>query len=111
MKEDKFEEIGKRLPYHESEEYLDDLLERVADTAISNRGTTQGARRWRKAWLSAAAVALLVIGIGLTIMNRNLPQQVVTRQCDGPIDEFLNSLTDEELAQLPYYEIEEIPEY
>ena len=29
----------------------------------------------------------------------------------SPLDEFLNTLSDEEAAQLTFYEIEEIPEY
>lgn len=111
MKEDLFEHMGKPLPYHESEEYLDDLMERVADRAVKNRGTADATHRWRKAFLSAAAVALLVLGIGLTVMQRSVSQQAMAQSSEGPIDEFLNSLTDEEVAQLPYFEIEEIPEY
>lgn len=111
MKEDKLESMGKRLPYHESEDYLDDLLDRVADKAIKNRETVNGMPRWRKTFLSAAAVALLVLGIGLTVMQRSVSQQAMAQSSEGPIDEFLNSLTDEEVAQLPYFEIEEIPEY
>ena len=111
MKEDSLESMGKRLPYHESEDYLDDLLDRVADKAIKSRGTAHGMLRWRKTILSAAAVALLVLGIGLTVMQRSVSQQTMTQSSEGPFEEFLNSLTDEEVAQLPYFEIEEIPEY
>ena len=62
-------------------------------------------------WASAAAVALLLIGIGFHELNDVNRQPAATVQAGGPFDEFLNSLTDEEVAQLPYYEIEEIPEY
>ena len=34
MKEDSFENIGKKLPYRESDEYLDTLLDRVAENAV-----------------------------------------------------------------------------
>ena len=109
MKEDEFDNIGKHLPYSESDEYLDSLLDRVARNAVRQ----QYQSRWKKHWAlkvaSAAAVALLLLGIGVTVVDNGSSQAI--QQAESPIDEFLNSLTDEEVAQLPYYEIEEIPEY
>ena len=111
MREDSFEEIGKKLPYRESDEYLDSLLDRVAENAVRQQGRAFGKKRWGLMLTSAAAVALLVLGIGLTVLNNGRSQHVMTQQTESPIDEFLNSLTDEEVAQLPCFEIEEIPEY
>ena len=111
MKEDSFENLGKKLPYRESDEYLDTLLDRVAENAVRRQDRTHGKKHWGLMLTSAAAVALLVLGIGLTVLNNGRSQHVLVQQTDSPIDEFLNSLTDEEVAQLPCFEIEEIPEY
>lgn len=111
MKEDAFENIGRKLPYSESDEYLDSLLDRVAQHAIRQQYQTRWKKHWALKVASVAAVVILVLGIGLTVMDKGNNQSVAIQQVDSPIDEFLNSLTDEEVAQLPYYEIEEIPEY
>ncbi len=111
MMEEIFDDIGKKLPYHESEEYLDSLMDKAADIALQQHGNTRGKKHWGLMWASAAAVALLLIGIGFHELNDVNRQSAATVQASGPFDEFLNSLTDEEVAQLPYYEIEEIPEY
>jgi len=61
-------------------------------------------------WASAAAVGLLLMGIGFTLTDDSRKAPVAAQQ-QSPIDEFLNTLSDEEAAQLQYYEVEEIPEY
>lgn len=105
------DEIGKKMPYNESEEYLDSLIDRATEQAIKQHAGDRGSHRWMVMAASAAAVALLLISIGVTVMNYESRQSAVTLQAEGPIDEFLSSLTDEEVAQLPFIEIEEIPEY
>lgn len=104
------DQIGKRLPYRESETYLDGLIDQATENALKQRS---GDHHWwdKGGLVPAAAVALLVIGIGFTVLHNHSQRNVMTMQSSGPIDEFLNTLTDEEIAQLPYYEIEEIPEY
>ena len=105
---DIFKDIGKRMPYQESEKYLDGLIDQVTQKAIHHADTRHRPRLAMRL-ASAAAVALLVIGIGFTLFNgQNDP---VTISDQGPLDEFLSTLSDDEAAQLTYYEIEEIPEY
>lgn len=101
--------IGKKLPYQESEEYLDKLVDSSVEQALGQAGTRKPRRA---AWmLATAASVLLAIGIGMVITGNVAHHDAVVVQGDGPFDEFLNSLTDEEVAMLPCYEIEEIPEY
>lgn len=101
-------DIEKRLPYQESEEYLDALIYRTTQNAITHHAQSRSKRRRTIMALSAAAVTLLVVGI--TLFNRQSPQSM-PMSSQGPLDEFLNTLSDEEAVQLQYYEIEEIPEY
>ena len=108
---DLLNDIGKKMPYSESQEYLDGLIDRATEQAVKRHVVAGGKRRWGVMAASAAAVALLLVGIGLSVMNNESQRPSVTIQTQSPIDEFLGSLTDEEVAQLPYIEIEEIPEY
>ena len=104
-------DIGKKMPYSESQEYLDGLIDRATEQAVKQLVVTRSRRRWGVMVASAAAVALLLVSIGLSVMNNESQRPDVTLQTQSPIDEFLSSLTDEEVDQLPYIEIEEIPEY
>ena len=102
-------DIGKRMPYRESGEYLDNLIDATTEKAIAQHATAK--KHWRAIrQAAAAAVVLLVVGLGIALFNVKSSQQV-TMSNQGPLDEFLSTLSDEEAAQLTYYEIEEIPEY
>lgn len=107
--EELFNDINKRMPYKESEEYLDVLIDKATENAINHQVQTNRRSRLVMKLASAAAVVLLVIGIGVTLFKgQDIP---VTKSDQGPLDEFLSTLSDEEAAQLSFYEIEEIPEY
>lgn len=108
---DIFNEVGKKMPYKEDEAYLNQLIEQATDQALQHKRKHRSLRHRVMMITSAAAVVLLVVGIGLTFIDRDGKASVTTQQVESPIDEFLHSLSDEEVAQLPYYEIEEIPEY
>ena len=109
--------IGKRMPYAESEDYLNRLISQATEQAILQgaRGKEQGASgktRVIRMWLAAAAVALVLIaGLTITYFHQNNEEELVAEQTTGPIDQFLDSLTDDEAQQLAYYEIEDIQEY
>lgn len=109
---EQLDDIGKRLPYTESEEYLNNLIDTMTENAILQQPRAKKNRHWGMMMAaSAAAVVLLILGIGLSVIHQSSKTEAITLQTEGPIDEFLSSLSDEEAAQLPYYEIDEIPEY
>lgn len=107
---DSFNDIGKRLPYHESDDYIDALINRSVKHALDKAPALRVAHPGRKRviWATVAAVALLVIGLKVMI-NHN--ESSPTTIQESPIEQFLNSISDEEAAQLQCFEIEEIPEY
>ncbi len=130
MKE--FEDIQKRMPYNESEDYLDQLVERATDKAIREGRKSYFQKiltpnvRPLYAGVAAAATVLLLVTIGITQVRTQDEQLAITEQESvslmadnkttsaedaGPIDEFLNGLSDEEVQMLAYYELEDIPEY
>ena len=105
-----FNDIGKKMPFRETGDYLDNLIDGATEKAITEQATAKRSRRLRLMIASAAAVALLIIGYGIALFNARSTHQV-TMNDQGPLDEFLNTLSDEEAAQLTFYELEEIPEY
>ena len=110
---DKFNNVGKRLPYHERDEYIDELIDRSVQRALDRPQVPRVNHLGRKRmiWASIAAIALFAIGIQV-MLNYHDPQQPQAVMADeAPIDQFLNSISDEEAAQLQCFEIEEIPEY
>lgn len=106
-----FNNIGKQMPYRESEDYIDRLVAQATDNALGQ--VKQHARRRLVMMVtSSAATVLLIIGVALAATHVRHQQVVAsTARQESPIDEFLGSLTDEEVTMLPCYEIEEIPEY
>ena len=117
----------KGMPYRESDEYLDKLVARCTEEAIQ-RGTkpTQrksgsllrglGSTRW-PAWRMMAAAAAVVMVAVLFFAGKKVwvahenTLAVAQVQEESPLDEFLNSLSDEDVQLLAYYEVEDIPEY
>lgn len=105
-----FDDIGRRLPYRESEEYLDSLIDLTTEKAIKQQAMARRNRHRGLLAASAAAVAVLIFTFSILLFNGKSTRQVAMTS-QGPLDEFLNTLSEEEAAQLTYYEIEEIPEY
>ena len=106
-----FETIGKKLPYHETEEYLNGLIDKATEQAISRQSSTKSRRHTGLMMVATAAAVALIIGVGVTLHHHGSWHTTALHPSDSPLDEFLSTLSDEEAAQLTYYEIEEIPEY
>ena len=112
MKTD-FENIGKKLPYAEDADYVARLVERTTEEALRQQSQARTVSLGRKWTLVAAAAAVLLLGgVGLSYYGKLTPAtQQVAESTSSPVDDFLNSLSDEDAGLLAYYAIEEIPEY
>ena len=120
MKE--LQNIGKKMPYRESQEYLDELIARTTEQAIRNQSSKLKAQSSKFYAVAAAIVALLVFA-GITLWSPS--QQPVVAELltdtiatttteiegEGPIDEFLDGISDDDAQLLAYYEIEDEVEY
>ena len=104
-----FNDIGKQMPYTESEDYLNRLIETSTETAIAQQQPKVRTRRIQ--WIGVAASVAIVVAIGITYVLRNTQAQVVTPTTESPLDDFLCNLSDEDAQMIEYYEIEDIPEY
>ena len=103
--------VGKKLPYGEGDDYVAQLISRSADVAINGVVTSRKPSvvlRWGRFVVSAAAV--LILGL-LCFSKLNGESEYETYKNSMSLSEVLNSMSDEELMCVSYYEIEDIPEY
>lgn len=103
-----FEHIGKQMPYRETEDYLQTLINHSTETALNqshHRRPTLG-RPVRLA--AAAAIAALLVVTAIAIYPSSGTQQTAQVETASPLDQFLGSITDEEAQLLAYYEVEDM---
>ena len=106
-----FEHTSKKMPYVESEDYLDEMIANATEKAIESRKGKQGISPFRKAAYVAIAVAASMLLVVAWTWLKPQPEPLVAELGDSPVEKFLDGLTDEEVQMLDYYEIENIPEY
>lgn len=94
MKE--FENIVTELPYKESQEYVENLVQRCAAKAAA---TPKVVKPWFYGGAAVAAAAAVAVGVFLATPKTS------------PMDSFLASLSDEEAAMIVDWPITDIPEY
>ena len=98
MKE--FDNIVTDLPYDESPEYVESLVERCASAAgQTNPKPAKVVRPLFYAFAGVAAAA--AIGLGVFLFTDKT----------SPMDSFLASLTDEEVTLIADWPLTDIPEY
>ncbi len=107
-----FENIGKRMPYTEDRNYVSNLISQAAEAALQQQSKAKTVSLKYKWMATAAAVLVLLAGAGVTyhLQTSEAVQPVVAESMPSPVDDFLDSLSDEDVQLLAYYEIEEIPE-
>jgi hypothetical protein len=97
------------MPFAESDDYVRQLVESTTEKALQQ--PMAKVHSLRIVLAAAAAIVLLIAGIGITYYNKVIAEaQLTAQQTESPMEQFLNGLTDEEVQLLAYYEIEEIPE-
>lgn len=128
MNDDVFKEIGTRLPYHESDEYISSLVNRCADKALQSRPQHMRHAAIRRIWLSAASIAAVVVAVALTAtlyIDTSSPASHNTdaaalqlSACNmesieksAPLNEVIDEMSDDQLAIVAYYNTDDIPEY
>ncbi|MCM8871920.1 MAG: hypothetical protein NDJ65_01400 [Paludibacteraceae bacterium] len=126
-------------PYAESDEYVDTLVRKATENAITKGKERKGKKRIILTLTSigaAAACLIAVINTGRIMENRigtkdnagkniakasvtNKQAKVVNKKSDtqtnqaelSPLDEFMANTSLEEKTMIAYYEVDEIPEY
>ena len=96
MKE--FDNIVTELPYKESSQYFENLVERCEARARS-KSAAKVITPWFYGLATVAAAAAVAVGVFLF------------SQKTSPMDSFLASLSDEEAAMIADLPITDIPEY
>ena len=105
MKE--FENIGKGLTYKESPDYVERLVNSCRDAAVAKADASRHSYRpWFYGMTALAAAAAVAVGIFLWA-----PGSTSRLLKSSPIDKFLASLTDEEVAMIVDVPVDDIPEF
>lgn len=105
-----FEDMKIQTPYKESEEYLDSLIQRATDKAISAKKENQSSHA--KYYAAAAAVIAVMTSAAVLWTTHSSPENIIAMSQDvSPVDEFLDNLSDDDVQMIALYEVEDIPDY
>lgn len=115
----KLEDVNKKMPFGEPNGYVSQLVDSATEKAImhskQNRGSVGKASS--VVFMRIAAVGLVVLslaGLGWFYQPTTLEETElanVSATQNGPLEAFLNNISDEDAQMIKYYEIETIPEY
>lgn len=94
------ENINKRMPFVEDEDYVANIVSQVTENAINASQT----KHWHMQFARIAASIAIVATIGCSGWLYMKHQKAQA----APLDTFLSSITDEEAAMLDYYYVEDL---
>lgn len=119
-----------KTPYAESDEYVDALVKRATEKAITRSKEKKGKKRIILTLTSiGAAAACIAIALNMSHVMDNgkwikeksgqniakantvKTKEASTNRSAGPLDKFMAKASDEEKTMIIYYELDEIPEY
>lgn len=119
-----------KTPYAESDEYVDALVKRATEKAITRSKEKKGKKRIILTLTSIGAAAACIAialnmshvmdngkwikeksGQNITKANTVKTKEASTNKSAGPLDKFMAKASDEEKTMIIYYELDEIPEY
>jgi hypothetical protein len=105
-----FEEIGKKLPYVESEEYVDSLVERCTQHVVASKPVVK--RRALHKWYyaaSAVAAAIVIAFLAFSFLGRDNDYERISHSQN--LDQVLSEMSDNQAQDISCYSVEEVPEY
>ena len=119
-----------KTPYAECDEYVDALVKRATEKAITRSKEKKGKKRIILTLTSiGAAAACIAIALNMSHVMDNgkwikeksgqniakantvKTKEASTNRSAGPLDKFMAKASDEEKTMIIYYELDEIPEY
>ncbi len=102
--------VGKKMPYSESGTYVAQLIEECADKAVADAGMYKRKNTVRLVRGLCSVAAMLLVAVTLYIgLNQESPYEKI--QNSKSLAEVINSMSEEQLMCVNYYEVEDIPEY
>ena len=103
-----FPQIERRLPYKESDSYIDNLLTKCADKAIASQSKPKPAIV-RLKWMWTAAASLLVAAtLGFVYLNSESEFDRISKA--RPLDEVLADINEEDIEMFDNLSAINIPE-
>ena len=117
-------------PYKENDEYVDTLVRKATENAITKGKERKDKKRIILTLTSiGAAAACIAIALNMSHVtdsgkwikeksgqniakaNTVKTKEASTNRSTGPLDKFMAKASDEEKTMIIYYELDEIPEY
>jgi hypothetical protein len=117
-------------PYKENDEYVDTLVRKATENAITKGKERKGKKSIILTLTSiGAAAACIAIALNMSHVtdsgkwikeksgqniakaNTVKTKEASTNRSAGPLDKFMAKASDEEKTMIIYYELDEIPEY
>lgn len=105
-----FENIGKKLPYTESQEYISSIIEKGIEVAI-NAPKIESKKKSNTRVISivASGIAASIVGFLIVINSQTSNYDKVVKS--ESLTTVLSNMSDKQIMELPTYSLDEIPEY
>ena len=127
MNEELLDKVGKKLPYRETDEYVDTLVQRCAENAL--KAAKRGPGRAKKIWITAAAAAAVAVlavtvvpkllspidnvGAGFAATLASIECNAASVNASADLSDVLSEMTYDQLTSVSFYLTDDIyvPEY
>ena len=107
-----FEEIGKKMPFKESDAEIDAMLSRIASSTVNGKAAARKVelRRRNFGYVSVAAVFAIALTVAVKMLSANDSYYDLIQESET-VAEVLNEMGDEDVEQQVYYTLNTVPEY
>ncbi len=116
MKNGDFEKFGKKMPFHENQEYVNDLVERCTEYALLNKTKQKRSaiRRITTYATSGIAAAIAITAMLFTILTPGTESNgfnctAETIANSKSLGTVLSQLSNDQLASLDYCTFDDLP--
>lgn len=106
-----FNQIGKRMPFSESEGYVDSLIDKCAASALAQRSGHHRRTVIRRICFYSSGIAAALL-VAFLLFSRFQAQNEYKRiEKSQSLNEVLSSLSDKQVQDVTYYNLDDIPDY
>lgn len=101
-----FDDMRYKMPYRESDDYINGLIARSADTAIISKRRLGKTFIWRRVVAVAASVAIIfIVAVTRFVKNQsNMPQDYIAQiENTRSLDDIIASMSPEQIESLDNY--------
>lgn len=107
-----FENIGKQMPFKETEAEIDALLSRITDATINGASDARKTNVLRRnlGYVSVAAMFAIVLAVAVKLLTPSDSYYDMIQDSDTMAD-VLNEMGDDEVSEQVYYSLNSVSDY